>query len=76
MAKTLISDPIWDPQYLPLLAVRQSSKLSSYAISRKTYEPNLKKQQKKTIFRPHFGPFSPHVFLVFRHCSKLSSNAV
>ena len=31
---------------LPLLAARYCSKLSSYAISRKTNEPNLRKWQK------------------------------
>ena len=62
MAKTLISDPTWDPQYLPLLAVRQSSKLSSYAISRKTYEPNLKKQQKKLFLGPILAHLAPMFF--------------
>ena len=51
MTKTLSSDPIWGTQkifswVLPLLVVRQYSNLSSYAISRKTYEANLRKWQK------------------------------
>ena len=51
MAKTLILVPIWDPkkifnEFLPLLVVRQCSKLSPYAISRKNNEPNLKNDKK------------------------------
>ena len=41
MANTLILEPVWGPQkfFMDL----QYSKLSSYAISRKTSELNLKK---------------------------------
>ena len=35
---------------LPLLVVRHHSKLSSYAIQRKTIGPNLRKKQKKLIW--------------------------
>ena len=53
MAKTLIPDPIWSPEnfswVLPLLVVRQCSKLSSSAISRKTNESNLRKWQKNLL---------------------------
>ena len=57
MAKTLILVPIWGPKnflngFLPLLVVRQCSKLSLYAISRKNNEPNLKKWQKNLILGP------------------------
>ena len=45
---------------LPLLDVRHCRKLSLYAISRKTYDPNSINEQK-----PHFGPdlrsFSPNL---------------
>ena len=50
---------------LPLLVVRQCSKLSSYAVSRKTNEANLKKKTKKTNFGPvlaYFGPNLGHQF--------------
>ena len=40
---------------LPLLVVRQCSKLSSYTISRNINEPNLKKWQKPNL-GPNFGP--------------------
>ena len=56
MAKTLISEPICPPSPkfffigFFLLVIRQCSKLSSYAIRRKTNEPNMKK--KKTNFGP------------------------
>ena len=40
---------------LPQLVLRQCSKLSSYAISRKANKPNLKKQQ-KTQFQAQFLP--------------------
>ena len=45
MANTLILEPVWGPQkfFMDLLVVKQYSKLSSYAISRKTSELNLKK---------------------------------
>ena len=63
MKKNIISDLIWDTQYLfswisPLLIVRQSCKLSFYALSRKTNEPNLKKWQ-KTLFWTWFCPVLP-----------------
>ena len=50
-----------------LLVVRNCSKLSSYAISRKTNKPNFRKWQKKTNFGPNFSPFgqdlgSPNYF--------------
>ena len=38
-----LGPPIFFSWVLPLLVVRQCSELSSYAISRKTNEPNLKK---------------------------------
>ena len=65
MAKTLISDPIWGPRnffswVLPLLVVKQCPKLSSYAISRKTNEPNLRKWR-KTYFGPDIVPFGPNL---------------
>ena len=44
---------------LPLLDVRNCCKLSLYAISRKTNEPNLG-NSKKLSFGPHFGPFGPN----------------
>ena len=71
--------------------VRQCSKLSSYAISKKTNKPSFKKCLKKTNFGPIFGAFGPplplppppHQFflqvfppLPVRHCSKLSSYAI
>ena len=69
MAKDLILDPIlaslaqtWAPQFflqvLFLLVFRHSSKLSSYAIPRKTNEPNLRKWQKPNS-GPDFGLFYP-----------------
>ena len=39
--------------------VRQCSKLSSYAISKKTNKPSFKKCLKKTNFGPIFGAFGP-----------------
>ena len=46
---------IWAPNFfsevLPILDVRHCRKLSSYVISRKTYDANSTKWQK-----PHFGP--------------------
>ena len=55
MAKKLVSGPILAPTkicswILPLLHVRHCCKLSMYAISRKTNEPNFRKCQ-KTKFR-------------------------
>ena len=72
-------------QLLFLLGVKESSKLSSYAIYRKTNEPYLRKRQKK--FEPNFGLFGPNlgtqnfflhvlVLLVVKCCSKLSSYAI
>ena len=48
MAKTLISNPIWGlfSWILPLIVVSQCSKLSSYVISRKSNEMNLKNDKK------------------------------
>ena len=79
MAKTLRLDPISGPWFLswvlPLLIVKRCFKLSFYAISRKTNEPNLKKNDKKPNFEP---PIYLQVLplLVVRHCSKLSSYAI
>ena len=73
MPKNLIWGPvlacsaqIWAPQFffqfLPLLVVRHCSKLSSYAIYRKTNETNLRKWQKANfgpdfdLLWPKFGP--------------------
>ena len=69
---------------LPLLNVRHCSKLSLYAISRKTNEPNLRKWQKNPpSFWPDFGHFGPQkcFSLVLnirhiRHCCKLSLYAI
>ena len=44
-----LGTPKFFPWVLPLLVVRQCFKLSSYAISRKTNGPNLKKWQKNLI---------------------------
>ena len=59
MAKDLISGLILTPSHkeifswvLPLLVVRNCSKLSSYAISTKTTEPNFRRWQKKLILGP------------------------
>ena len=59
MAKNLISGLIFTPSHkktflwvLPLLVVRNCSKLSSYAISTKTTEPNFRRWQKKLILGP------------------------
>ena len=46
-------------QVLLLLVTRHCSKLSSYAISRQTNEPNLRKWGTKTNFGPNFGLFWP-----------------
>ena len=43
---------------LPLLVVRQCSKLSSYVLFKKTNERNLKKRQ-RTSFGSNFGPNLP-----------------
>ena len=61
---------------LPLLVVRHCSKLSSYAIWRKTNERNLRKWQ-KTNFGPDFGLFDPNLspppFFFFANFSFTSS---
>ena len=74
---------IWSPNFfswvLSLLDVTHCCKWSLYVISRKTNEPDLRKCQKKTSFRPNFGPKfgSQKLFLkVFplldvRNCCKL-----
>ena len=81
--QTLISSSVWGAQFFswvsPLLVV-------SYAISRKSNEPNLKKKTKNLIFVGHdLGPFGsnlgPQIFfasftLPTRHCSKVSSYAI
>ena len=61
MAKTLILELIWGPGslfswVLPLLLVRQGSKLSPYVISWKTNEPNLKQMTKNLILGQNLGP--------------------
>ena len=87
MAKNLVSSPtlaqIWSPPkkilwILLLLDVRNCCKLSLYAISRKTNEPNLRKWQ-KTWFRARFWHLLPPKcfswilpVLDVRHCCKLS----
>ena len=47
---------VWAPRFfswiLPLLDVRHCSKISLYAISRKTIAPNLRKCQKKLVSGP------------------------
>ena len=65
--KNLILDPIltqtWAPnfflQLLPLLVVRHCSKLSSYAVYRKTNKPTWQNGKKTLILGiiPDFGPF-------------------
>ena len=71
MTKNLVLCPIWSLWHkfesqnflswiLPLLDVRNCSKLSLYDISRKTNEPNLRKWQKLS-FGPNFGTFSPNL---------------
>ena len=95
MTKTLVSDPVWVPPkflpwnffpFFPLLVVRQCSKVSSYAIYRKTNGPKVKKEPKKNNFGPDFCSFGPNLghqfflqvihLLVIRHCCKLSNNAI
>ena len=46
---------------LPLLDITHYCKLSLYAISRKTNEPNLRKWQEKTSCRPNFGHLGPNL---------------
>ena len=43
------------------LAVRHCSNLSSYAIYKKTNEPNLRKWAKNLIWGPDFGLFCPNL---------------
>ena len=53
---------------LPLVDVRHCCKLSLYAISRKTNEPNLKKSQKKLVSSPiltHLAQIRAASFLFF-----------
>ena len=74
---------IWNPRFflqlLPLLVIRHSSKLSSYAIQRKINAANLRKWQ-LIKFWTRFWPVSPKFgpqkvlggvlpILVVRHCS-------
>ena len=73
----------WVPKiflwFLPLLVVRHCSKLSSYAMHRKTNEPNFPrkivnqtwKNDEKTNSGPNFVPFNPNLcpnFLFFFSC--------
>ena len=70
---------------LPLLDVRHYCKLSLYAISRKTDEPNLRFSEKPN-FRPDFGLLGPYLdqkffswilpLLDVRHYCKLSLHAI
>ena len=73
MAKKLLLGPILAPldKFTPLpffswilhlLDVRHSCKIPNalHAISRKIYQPNLRKWKKKTSFGPSFGPFDPN----------------
>ena len=53
--------PKFLPWVLPLLVVKQCSKLSSYAISRKINGPNFKKMTKNQMHK--FGP--PNFFYRF-----------
>ena len=71
---------------LPLLHIIHCCKLSLYAISRKTIEPNFRKWP-KTIFAPNFGPFWPKFGLLnifswilpdldVKNCFKLSLHVI
>ena len=71
---------------LPLLDIIHCCKLSLYAISRKTIEPNFRKWP-KTSFAPNFGPFWPkfglqNIFswilpdLDVKNCFKLSLHVI
>ena len=82
----LISKPIWSPGYFfSRVSSRQCSKLSSYSISRKTNELNLKKVTKNLILGPILNDSAQiwarnflwvlALFLI-RHCSKLSSYTI
>ena len=72
-------------QVLPLLVIGKCSKLSSYAIYRKTNAPNLK-MAKNLILDPILACLTPiwapnffwqvSPLIVVRHCSKLSSYAI
>ena len=94
MAKNLVLPPstqIWVPKIflwiLSLLDVRNCCKLSLYAISGKTNEPNLREWQKKNQFQAQFWLvlgqiWSLKIFFVgfvstdVRNCRKLSLYAI
>ena len=71
MIKNLVSGPILAQICLPsqktffrvllLQNITHCCKLSLYAISRKTTEPNLRKWHKKTSFWTAFEPFGPNL---------------
>ena len=52
MIKTLIWDPVWGPKFL---FISFTSKLLSYAMSRKANKPNLTKMTKSLILGPIFA---------------------
>ena len=63
---------------LPLLDIRYCCKVSLYAISKKTYQPSLRKCQKKPSWAqlwPIWSKFGPTILasLVTRHRGQLSS---
>ena len=53
---------IWAPQFflwvLPMLVFRYCSKVSSYAISRKAIEPNLRKWQQNLVLGLILAPLA------------------
>ena len=55
---TQIWSPIFFTWVLPLLDVIHCYKLSLYTISRKTYEPNLRKWQKNLVSGPILAPLA------------------
>ena len=71
MVKTLILEPIlYTPPppssyfwVLPLLVVRHSSRLSSYAISNNTNKTS--ENSEKPNFGPDFGPYGPNLDIPF-----------
>ena len=82
-----LGPPKFFPWVLPLLVVRQCSKLSSHTISSKSNGPNFKKMTKNLILvriLAHLAQIWATKFflqvllllLVIRYCSKLSSNAI
>ena len=88
MTKTLILDLVWTLQifFHILLVVRKSSKLSSYGISGKNNEPNMKKWQNNS-FWSQFWPVLTQIcsqkfflrvlpLLDVKHCCKLSMYAI